>query len=114
MDSAGDVFIVDGGNNRVVELPKTPTGYDPEVTLPAIDLITPFSVVVDSAGNVFIADPFDHRVVELPRAPTGYGPQTTLPTSGLDPSGVAIDNAGKSVHHQRREQPGSRAADRLG
>ena len=38
VDSAGDVFIADTGNFRVVELPKTATGYGPQTTLPVSGL----------------------------------------------------------------------------
>jgi sugar lactone lactonase YvrE len=95
VDSAGSVFIADLLNNRVVELPKTATGYGPQTTLPASGLNVPGGVALDSAGNVFIADSANNRVVELPLTATGYGPQTTLPASGLNvPGGVALDSAG--------------------
>ncbi len=84
VDSAGDVFIPDAFNNRVVELPKTSTGYGAQTTLPASGLNTPTGVAVDSAGDVFIVDDADNRVVEWPKIATGYGAQTTLPTSGLN------------------------------
>ena len=96
MDSAGDVFIADSGNNRVVELPRTATGYGPQTTLPTSDLNFPGAVALDSAGDVFIADSGNSRVVELPETAAGYGSQTTLPFSGLssDTYGVAVDSAG--------------------
>ncbi len=95
VDSAGDVFIADELNSRVVELPQTATGYGPQTTLPASGLLYPYGVAVDSAGDVFIADAGNSRVVELPLTATGYGPQTTLPTSGLlAPPGVAVDSSG--------------------
>ncbi len=95
VDSAGNLFVVDTGNNRVVELPRTATGYGPQTILPTSGLNEPDGIAVDSAGDVFIADWGNYRVVELPRTSTGFGPQTTLPTSGLlNPPGIAVDSAG--------------------
>lgn len=95
VDSSGNVFIADFFNNRVVELPRTATGYGPQTTLPADGLNEPTGVAVDSAGDVLISDGENNRVVELPRTATGYGPQTTLPASGLSfPEGIAVDGAG--------------------
>ncbi len=56
VDSAGDVFITDAGNNRVLELPRTATGYGPQITLPFAGLSGPGGVALDSAGNLFITD----------------------------------------------------------
>ena len=97
VDSAGDVFIGGAADGGVVELPKTATGYGPQVTLPFTGLgaYGAQGVAVDSAGDVFIAALSINSIVELPWTGTGYGPQTTLPFSGLDnPVGVAVDSAG--------------------
>ena len=53
-DSAGDVFIADFYNNRVVELPFTETGYGPQTTLVNPFNYYPYGVAVDSSGDVFI------------------------------------------------------------
>src|SRR5271167_3215899 len=47
VDSAGDVFVSDVGNDLVLELPKTSTGYGPQFTLPFNGLIYPNGVAVD-------------------------------------------------------------------
>ena len=87
MDGAGDVFIADTYNNRVVEVPA---GGGPQITVGS-GLSYPIGVAVDGAGDVFIADSGNNRVVEVP---AGGGPQTTV-GSGLNyPSGVAVDGAG--------------------
>ena len=39
VDRAGDVFIVEGIDSQVVELPKTASGYGPQTTLPTSGLI---------------------------------------------------------------------------
>ncbi len=87
VDGAGDVFIADPDNNRVVEV--TPGGI--QSTVPASGLSLPFAVAVDGAGDVFIADAFNNRVVKV----TPGGVQSTVPASGLSlPYGVAVDGAG--------------------
>jgi DNA-binding beta-propeller fold protein YncE len=96
LDSAGDVFVSDNVNNRVVELPRTATGYGPQMTLP-VAVAGPTGITLDNAGDLFIADdtPNNYSVVEFPWTPTGYGPQITLSFSGLNqPAGLAVDSAG--------------------
>ena len=66
MDSADDVFIADSGYHLVVELPRTATGYGPQITLPFSGLSYLGGVAVDSAGDVFVADYGNNRVLELP------------------------------------------------
>jgi streptogramin lyase len=63
VDPAGDVFVPDFGNNRVVELPH---GSASQITLPFTGLNTPIGVRVRPAGDVFVADFGNNRVVELP------------------------------------------------
>jgi NHL repeat len=88
VDAAGNIFIADSSNNRVV---KIPVGGGPQTTV-GTGLNEPFGVAVDGAGNVFIADNRNARVVEVP---SGGGAQITLPVSGLtDPFGLALDGAG--------------------
>jgi len=89
VDGAGDVFIADTGNSRVVEVPA---GGGTQITVPASGLSSPYGVAVDGAGDVFIADTGNSRVVEVP---AGGGAQITVPASGLSlPTGVAVDGAG--------------------
>ena len=59
------MFIADTENSRVVELPRTATGYGPQTTLPTNGLFWPYGIAVDNAGDVFIADTNHGRVVEM-------------------------------------------------
>jgi hypothetical protein len=78
VDSSGDVFIADGGPERkVVELPRTATGYGPQLTLPTGILETPLAVAADNLGNVFIADE-DLGILEMQKTSNGYGSPLVL------------------------------------
>lgn len=92
LDSAGDLYVVNGGDGDVVELLASGS----QRTLPFTGLNLPRAVAVDSAADVFVADANNNDVVELPaNGAGGYGPQITLPFTGLDePEGVAVDSAG--------------------
>jgi large repetitive protein len=87
LDGAGDVFIADPSNTRVV---KVPAGGGPQTTVGS-GLINPVGLAVDGAGNVFIADTALNSVVEVP---AGGGPQTTVGSGLTNPAGVAVDGAG--------------------
>ena len=71
VDGAGDVFIADTGNNRVVEVPAAAASRP---RWPAV-CVHPYGVAVDGAGDVFIADTGNNRVVEVT---AGGGAQTTV------------------------------------
>jgi serine/threonine protein kinase, bacterial len=57
MDAAGDVFVTDPDNNRVLKLPA---GSSTPTVLPFTGLTTPSGVAVDSVGNVYVADGGHH------------------------------------------------------
>lgn len=86
-DRAGNLFVADTGNNRVV---KFPAGGAAQSTVGS-GLSAPAAVAVDAAGDVFIADTGNVRVVEIP---AGNGAQTTLASAMTDPIGVAVDANG--------------------
>ena len=87
VDGAGDVFIADTFNNRVVEVPA---GGGPQTTV-GTGLSLPTGVAVDGAGDVFIADFGNNRVVEVT---AGGGAQTTVGTGLSFPRGLTVDGAG--------------------
>jgi hypothetical protein len=84
-DAAGDVFIADSGNNRVIEI--TPSGTQTTI---GSGLSDPDGVATDAAGDVFIADTGNNRVVEV----TPSAVQTTIASGLGDPTAVAADAAG--------------------
>jgi hypothetical protein len=87
VDGAGDVFIADNNNSRVVEVPA---GGGPQITVGS-GLYYPYAVAVDAAGDVFIADTDNSRIVEVP---AGGGAQFTVGIGLNLPYGVAVDGAG--------------------
>jgi sugar lactone lactonase YvrE len=75
-DAAGDLFVVDTGNNRIREIASDGTvstvagdgvaGYTGDgVAASAAGLSYPNDVAVDAAGDIFIADTSAHRVREV-------------------------------------------------
>jgi CSLREA domain-containing protein len=97
VDGAGDLFIADTDNNRVVELPAGGGAAIPiDPTVGSTALNEPFGVAVDGAGDLFIADTYNNRVVELPAgggAAIAIGPTVGSLTLNY-PFGVAVDGAG--------------------
>ena len=119
IDSAGDLFIADGGNNVVREVVKATgeiitvagngtAGYSGDNgPATAAELDYPHSVAIDSAGDLFIADTYNNVIREVVKATgdiitvagngtAGYsgdnGPATAAELN--DPLGVAVDSAG--------------------
>jgi len=116
VDSAGNVYIADSGNNRIrkvsggviTTVAGTGTlGYNGD-NIPAsgAQLSYPWDVAVDSAGNLYIADTGNDLVREVsngiiitvagtkaPGQNVGDGQPATYATFG-GPSGVAVDGSG--------------------
>jgi PKD repeat protein len=95
VDTAGDVFIADAGDSRVVvDKPNGSGGYTQSV-VDNTGLSYPEGVAVDGSGDVFIADTNDNRVlVDKPNGSGGYT-QSVVDDSGLSlPDGVAVDASG--------------------
>ena len=89
VDSDGNVYVVDFGNNRVLEL--APRSSTPSM-LPFTGLAAPGGVAVDGAGNLYVTDRGNNRVLELA---AGSSTPTVLPFTGDHLAfGVAVDAAG--------------------
>ena len=89
VDAAGNLYVVDPGNNRVLKLPA---GSATETALPFTGLKEPYDVAVDAADNLYVVDPNNRRVLKLP---AGSTTQEVLPFTDLnDPGAVAADAAG--------------------
>jgi len=91
VDGAGDLYIADTGNSRVVEV--TAAGVSSVLSTGGLTLYQTFSVAVDGAGDVYITDTGNNRVVEV----TAAGTASVLSTGSLtlnQPFSVAVDGAG--------------------
>ncbi len=63
-DAAGNIFVADGGNSRIVKLDKSGTyvkAWGSKGTEPG-QFSTPHSLAVDAQGNVYVADPGNKRI----------------------------------------------------
>lgn len=87
VDGAGDVYVADAGNNRVVEI----SAAGGALNTVGFELKFPTAVAIDGAGDVFIADTGNARVVEVPNS---LNPQIDLGSGWVSPVGVAVDAAG--------------------
>ena len=63
VDTAGDLYVIDSGNNRVVKLTA---GSSTQTVLPFTGLNQPYAVAVDAAGNVYVTDWGNNRLLKLP------------------------------------------------
>jgi DNA-binding beta-propeller fold protein YncE len=89
VDSAGNVYIADTGNNAIKEWR---TVSNTVTTLVASGLSSPMGVAVDGAGNLYIADTGNSAIKKWTAANNTV---TTLVDAGLNqPRGVAVDGAG--------------------
>jgi sugar lactone lactonase YvrE len=90
---SGNLFILDTGNNRVVEEPwnGTTRSYGSQVTVES-DLASPSGIAVGANGTVFVADTGNNRVVELPwnKSAGAYGPENTVGSGLNNPTGIAV------------------------
>ncbi len=90
VDPAGNLYIADTGNSRVVRV--SATGTASVVDTGTLTLGSPQGVAVDGAGTLYVADTGNNRVVKV----TAAGVVSTVSTGTLsvDPQGIAVDGAG--------------------
>lgn len=93
IDGAGNLYVADRGNNRVVTLAPSGTGYRAESTVLS-GLSGPSGVAADWSGNIYVADTGNDRIVMLPVTKDGFGAAITIGAGLSSPMGVAVDSAG--------------------
>ncbi|MGD0735214.1 MAG: hypothetical protein ABR976_08710 [Terracidiphilus sp.] len=91
VDGAGNVYIADTGNNRVL-METLSNGTYTETTI-GTNLVAPAGVAVDGSGNVYIADTGNNRVVKETLS-AGVYTQSVLVGGLGEPQGVAVDGGG--------------------
>jgi len=90
-DFAGNLYIADSGNNRVVEVPAPGNGAPFAI---GNGFSNPLGVAVDGAGNVYVADTGNSRLAEVPAGSAEAVTLAAASTLGVPPYGVAIDGQG--------------------
>jgi sugar lactone lactonase YvrE len=84
-DAAGNLFVNDGLDGKVIEI--TPNGT--KITF-ASGLSNPFGLAFDSAGNLFVSNNGNDQIIKI----TPGGVKSTFVTGLSSPSGLAFNSAG--------------------
>jgi serine/threonine-protein kinase len=88
VDSAGNVYVTDAGNSRVLELVA---GSGSPMTMPFAGLSGPSGVAVDRAGDVFVTNTANGGVLKLAAGSTSTTELPIADVTGL--RGVAVNSA---------------------
>jgi len=93
VDTAGDTFIVDTGNNRIVEV--TAQGVASVLTVSGLSpsLSSPGGIAIDGSGNLYVVDTGNGRLVKISSSGAGSVVGTGSVTLS-SPRGIAIDQSG--------------------
>ncbi|HZQ45354.1 MAG TPA: Ig-like domain repeat protein [Acidobacteriaceae bacterium] len=93
LDGAGDLFIADTGNNRVVAVPYNGSWNFSAATAAASSLNAPLAVTPDLSGNLYVADSGAGQIYKILYPLTQ--PTLQLVAVGFGkPSGLAVDASG--------------------
>jgi len=93
VDTAGNIYIVDHNNNRIVEVNALGVASVVAITGLSPALLGPTAIAIDGSGNLYVADTGNNRVVEITAA--GAGSAIGTPSITLSfPQGVALDQSG--------------------
>ena len=82
VDAAGDLFIADTGNNRIVEI----SNNDTVQTTVASAVTNPNGVAVDAAGDVFVTEGSQNLTVEVQRDAVNFGYVNVCPAGQTSPA----------------------------
>jgi sugar lactone lactonase YvrE len=93
VDASGNVYVVDTGNNRIVEVSAQGVASVLAITGLSPALSAPNGIAIDGSGNLYVADAGNNRVVEI----TAAGAGSAISTGSVNlsaPKGVALDQSG--------------------
>lgn len=98
LDSSGDLYVADSGNNAVRELTLVDGVYQAPVSLPAPSggYNSPVGIAVAPNGDVFVGDTGNGAIQRIPYGCTSSACVVTIGAPGTInfPLGVAVDSAG--------------------
>jgi streptogramin lyase len=93
VDRNGNVYVANGLDNEVTEMPAGCTSLICVTTLGG-GFSAPVGAAVDASGNVYVADSGNNAVKEMPRGCASSSCVTTLGGGFNAPRGVAVDGSG--------------------
>ena len=99
VDKSGSLYVTDYGNDAVVKLAPSGTGYTQTTVMDSSSgLVDPRYIAVDDSGNVYVADYGGHQIYRV--APSGGSAPVSLltpnacGTNPCAPAGIAYDPNG--------------------
>lgn len=92
VDDAGDLFVADVDNGRVIEIPAGCTIAACQTTVPGGSYFGALGVAVDAQGDLFLTNL--HNVLEIPAGCTSNSCQKTLGSGLQFAEGIVVDPIG--------------------
>lgn len=93
IDSAGDLFIADTGNNRIVGIPYNGAWNTSSAVAIGSSLSGPLAVVANASGNLYVADSGVGQIYEI-LSPLAQSSQQLVAVGFGNPTGLAVDASG--------------------
>jgi len=93
VDGAGNLYIADTGNQRVVYVPFDSALAPSRALTLGSGFSAPSAIALDSAGNIYVTDATAGKVFEL-KLPLTQILQTTVVAGYNNPTGVVVDASG--------------------
>lgn len=93
VDGAGNIYIADDLNHRVVKMPWNGSSYATPVNVGS-NFNTPSGVAADAAGDIYVVDFANKNVTFVPWNGSSYGAQSVVASGFQNPYGVSVDAAG--------------------
>ena len=93
VDSAGDLFIADTGNNRIVGIPYNGAWNTSAAVAIGSSLSGPLAVVANASGNLYVADSGVGQIYEI-LSPLAGSSQQLVAVGFGNPTGLAVDASG--------------------